>query len=486
MAGPVPQIDDAAYEPAIGKALGRKGIGWAIFEFARNPYYNVIVISLFAPFFAAQVVGDGAQGQTLVSLTIAAAGVVMAFCAPVIGSMLDRGGLMKPPLIVFVALLALTTACLWFVKPGAPGAVVLGIVLMATGYVLYSILEIFHNAMLPMAARPSSLPVVSGIGLAMGNFAGLFMLLMIGMFLTGDDGPVIPLDTAAAEHLRISGPLVALWFVIFVIPFFLLMPDIKMTPERSWRRSARVVFATGKTADGQKVNLFAKAFAYVAELFRLNPNVMRFLVGRMIYADGIGALLTLGSVYVSGFLGWSPNQLIAYNIVGGICAVIGALGAGLMDQRLGPKKSLILELSVLITVLFFQLSVTKDALLFGLIPSGQTVVEGGLFPSLTDMVYFIMIIPAGLMLGACISSSRYMLLHIAPPRQIGQFFGFYAMAGSVTIWVAPLAVGIVTWLTGDQRIGMSGLGLLFIVGLWIISGVKADKTPEHLKERPEP
>lgn len=77
-----------------------------------------------------------------------------------------------------------------------------------------------------------------------------------------------------------------------------------------------------------------------------------------------------------------------------------------------------------------------------------------------------------------------MLLHIAPPKQIGRFFGFYAMAGSVTIWVAPLAVGLVTWVTNDQRIGMSGLGLLFIIGLWIISGVKADKIPEHLKETP--
>ena len=110
--------------------------------------------------------------------------------------------------------------------------------------------------------------------------------------------------------------------------------------------------------------------------------------------------------------------------------------------------------------------------------------EGQLFPTLTDLVYFLMIIPAALCLGACITSSRYMLLHIAPPKEIGRFFGFYAMAGSVTIWVAPLIVGLVTWLTGDPRIGMSGLGLLFVAGLWIILGVKADKTPEHLKENP--
>lgn len=508
MSGAPIQTNDVAYEPATGGALGKKGIGWGIFEFARNPYYNVIVISIFAPFFASEVVGaaqiakanaalaDGevlsqeaidsakAVGQSVVSFMIAAAGFVMAFCAPVLGSMLDRGGYMKPPLVISVLLLAMTTACLWFVKPGAPGAVMLGVFLMATGYVIYAILEIFHNAMLPMAGRPKSLPVISGIGLAMGNFAGLSVVLAITILLASESGPLVNIATNEAQNLRIMGPIVAVWFVVFVIPFFLLMPDIEKTPERSWRKAAKAVFQKDTDEAGNSVNLIKKSVDYVTELFRLNPNVMRFLFGRMIYADGIGALLTLGSVYVGLFLAWSPGQLGIYNVVGGICAVIGALIAGFADQRLGPKKSIIFELSVLIVVLFFQLSITKESILFGLISSDHIVWEGSLFPTLTDAVYFWMIIPAGLALGACISSSRYMLLHIAPPKEIGRFFGFYAMAGSVTIWVAPLVVGLVTWLTGDLRIGMSGLGLLFVGGLWIILGVKADKTPEHLKENP--
>ncbi|MEO1475844.1 MAG: MFS transporter [Pseudomonadota bacterium] len=92
-----------------------------------------------------------------------------------------------------------------------------------------------------------------------------------------------------------------------------------------------------------------------------------------------------------------------------------------------------------------------------------------------------MLIPASMMLGALITSSRYMLVHIAPPEQIGRFFGFYAMAGSVTVWIGPGLVALMTTISGDQRIGMSGLGMLFIIGLIIILGVKADKTPEHMK-----
>ena len=508
MSGAIPQDEDAAYEPATGGAFGKKGLGWGIFEFARNPYYNVIVISIFAPFFATQVVagpgivearaalGPGevlsaealkaleANGQTVVSFMIAAAGFIMAFCAPLLGSMIDRGGYMKPPLIASVLGLALTTACLWFIVPGTSSAIWLGIVLMATGYIIYAILEIFHNAMLPMAGKPKSLPVISGNGLAMGNFAGLCVVLAMTILLTGEGGPLVDIATDKAQNFRIIGPIVALWFVVFVIPFFLMMPDIEKTPDRGWRKAAKAVFAKKYDEAGKPIGVFRQAHTYVSDLFRLNPNVMRYLLGRMIYADGIGALLTIGSVYISVFLGWSANQIGIYNVVGGVCAVIGALIAGYVDQRIGPKKSIIIELSLLIIVLVIQLSITKTHLFFGLIPSDHIVMEGQLFSTLTDLVYFLMIIPAALSLGACITSSRYMLLHIAPPKEIGRFFGFYAMAGSVTIWVAPLAVALITWMTGNARIGMSGLGILFVVGLWIILGVKADKTPEHLKENP--
>ena len=61
-------------EPATGGAFDIKGLAWAVFEWARNPYYNVIVIYVFTPYFAEYVVGGGAAGQTVVANTIAAAG----------------------------------------------------------------------------------------------------------------------------------------------------------------------------------------------------------------------------------------------------------------------------------------------------------------------------------------------------------------------------------------------------------------------------
>ena len=479
MSGAPVQTDDPGFEPATGTAFGKKGLGWAIFEFARNPYYNVIVISLYAPYFAKFVVGDETQGQAMVGWTIAIAGIIMAVVAPILGSLIDTGGRRKFPTFLALFVLGLTAFCLWFVEPNLPNAVIIGMALMATGYCAYTVAELFHNAMLPMAARPSSLPVVSGLGISLGNFGSILFLVLLSVFITGTDTPLFGLDTENGETSRISGPLVALWLGVFILPFFLLMPDIKKTPERSWRRAARESFV-GK---GGVFGLFGNGATYVKEMFREHPNVMRYLVGRMVYADGIAALLTLGSVYVGGVLGWGANQLVLAGIVGGLCAVTGALAGGFIDQAFGPKRSIMTELSCIIVILTLQLSITPDALLFGLIPAGHEVWSGGPFPRMSDLSYLILLIPASMMLGAVITSSRYMLVHIAPPENIGQFFGFYAMAGSVTVWIGPGLVALMTTLSGDQRIGMSGLGLLFALGLWIISGVKAGKTPTYLQKK---
>ena len=99
MSAGVTVVEDNA-EVASGKALGIKGLAWAVFEWARNPYYNVIVIYVFTPYFARDVVGGGPEGQAVVANTIAAAGIIMAVLAPILGVIVDKGGRKK--LFIFI------------------------------------------------------------------------------------------------------------------------------------------------------------------------------------------------------------------------------------------------------------------------------------------------------------------------------------------------------------------------------------------------
>ncbi|MEO1659852.1 MAG: MFS transporter [Pseudomonadota bacterium] len=477
-------------EPATGGAFGIKGLAWAIFEWARNPYYNVIVIYVFTPYFAQYVVGGGAEGQTVVANTIAAAGLIMAVLAPVLGVIVDKGGRKKLFILAVLAAIVACSAGLGFILPDTPGAIPIGMVLLATAYCCYTISELLHNALLPAAGEPSALPMISGLGLAAGNIAGVIVL--VGLILASNFSPWVEARPGGIGPL--SGPIVAIWLSVFIIPFFLFMPD-KLGSLRSWRKGAVETFTPPNFklwGTPPVLNYLwsgpINATRFIIEKFRESPNVMKFLLARMIYADGIAVLLTMGGVYVAGVLGWSLTEVMIYGIAGSLIGAIGGFVGGWLDGAFGPKRALVMELSAILILLFLQVSITPDALLFGLIPSGHEVWNGfgsGLFTRLSDVVYFLLIIPVAISIVACISSSRYMLVHIAPPDRIGEFFGFYAMAASVTVWIGPLVVSIMTTAFDDQRIGFSGVSLLFLAGLiGVAFFVEADKTPEHMKTSP--
>lgn len=486
-AAPVAETSEA--NGVTGKALGIKGLAWAIFEWARNPYYNVIVIYVFTPYFASEVVGGGAAGQTVVANTIAAAGIIMAILAPILGVIVDKGGRKK--LFIFVVLLTmgLCSAGLGFILPDTPGAVLIGTILLATAYCCYTISELLHNALLPAAGEPKALPMISGLGLAFGNIAGVLML--VGLIAASYLSPFVQAQPGGIGPL--SGPIVAAWLAIFIIPFFMFMPD-HIGSLGSWRRSTVVTFTPPNFrlwGNPPGLNYLwsgpINAYQFIVQKFRESPNVMKFLLARMIYADGLAVLLTLGGVYVAGVLGWGLTEVMVYGIFGSLIGALGGVVGGALDGWLGPKRALIVELSAIILMLFLQVSITQEALLFGLIPAGHQVWTGfgtGLFTALSDLVYLLMIVPTAISIVACISSSRYMLVHISPPERIGEFFGFYAMAASVTVWIGPLVVSIMTAAFNDQRIGFSGVALLFIAGLiGVAFFVEADKTPEHMKTK---
>ncbi len=461
-----PGLTTAATTPVTGGALGKKGLGWGLFEWARNPYYNVIVISIFTPYFASQIVGNGERGQIVVGAMIATAGVIMAIITPILGTVLDKAGPKKPLAFASLIVMSICSILLIFVKPGMSAALPLGAVLLIIGYCSYTVAELMHNSMLPGAGAPKSLPLISGIGLAMGNGAGVFMLIAIAIIIG-----IAPFGLSAVDISRLSAPAVGVWILTFMGLFFVMMPDV-YKPGATWKKAI---------ADARNPKNRVNPVTWIKSRFREHPNVMRYLLGRMIYADATGAMFTIGGVYVTGVLGWQGQQLALIAIIGALPAVAGGFVGGFLDRTIGPKKALLFELSTVIVLFTSLISISPDAILFGLIPAGHVVWEGAVFNTLSDLAYVALTIPLGTALVASISSSRYMLVHIAPPKQIGEFFGFYAMAGSVTVWLGPGLVALITWLSGSQRVGFAAVAVLLVLGLAIISTVKADKTPTYLQ-----
>ena len=202
---------------------------------------------------------------------------------------------------------------------------------------------------------------------------------------------------------------------------------------------------------------------------------MKFLVARMFYADAMAAYLALGAVYVSLFLGWGFLEMTAYAIYASAWAFLGGIFGGWLDAKLGEKNALILEIIVLLLMLGFHLSITRESLFFGLVENYQ-VWDGIVFKTLSDIVYFASISVLAVAATASISSSRTLLVRLAPEGRSGEFFGLYAIAGTVTVWLGPLLVEVFSkWFT-SQRIGMASIAGLFVIGLIILTFVKTEET----------
>ena len=336
---------------------------------------------------------------------------------------------------------------------------------LVIAYVCYTYSEVIHNAMLSVSGTPQSLPMISGLGLGLGNLAATLLLLALVAFFALPsmigwpfETPQFGIDIAKFEDQRIAGPFAAVWLALFSIPFFLYAAD-GGTKGASWPKAfkdgANTVFTTLKEATN-----------YL--------QMMKFLIARMLYADAMAALLALGGVYVALFLGWGVVEVTAYAIFGSIWAFGGGLFGGWMDTRFGPKISLIVSIITMVTILIFQLSITKDSLFFGLVNNFQ-VWNGVIFQTLSDLVYLVSVSVVAVTATASISSSRSMLVHLAPPGRSGEFFGLYAIAGTVTVWAGPLLVEIFTNLFNSQRIGMASISVLFLMGLAVLTTVKMEK-----------
>ncbi|MEP1144377.1 MAG: MFS transporter [Henriciella sp.] len=479
-------VDNSAHY-GTGGALGKTGFAWAVFEWARNPYYILIVIYIFAPYFAREVMGadilasgqlDGmdpetakrtanAGGQAAIASVTKWAGLVGAFTAPFLGAALDRGGMRKPILAIFLGTIALMSWMLWYAIPGEEGLST-GTVMtfLVIAYVCYTYSEVTHNSMLAVSGTPKSLPMISGLGLGLGNLAAtlLFLALVVLFALPGIIGwpfaaPQFGISLENFEHQRLAGPICAVWLAVFSIPFFLYAED-GGTKGASWPKA----FKDGANAVFKTVREAAKYL-----------QMMKFLIARMLYADAMAALLALGAVYVALFLEWGFLEMTAYAIYGSIWAFGGGLFGGWMDTKFGPKNSLIISIVGMVATLAFQLSITQDSILFGLIDNFQ-VWDGLIFQTLSDLVYLGSISVVGVTATASISSSRSMLVHLAPPGRSGEFFGLYAIAGTVTVWAGPLLVEIFTTMFNSQRIGMASISVLFLMGLAVLTTVKMEKS----------
>jgi len=432
-----------------------------LFDWAAQPYFTLITTFVFAPYFATHVASDAASGQSLWGFATAAAGLTIALLSPVLGAIADASGRRKPWIAALGALLVIGSCLMWFGKPG--DATVIPPLLLAYGIATIGVefATVFNNAMMPTLVPPDRIGRLSGTGWATGYVGGILSLILVLGFLAADPAtgrtlfgfmPLFGLDPVTHQGDRITGPLTGIWFIIFVLPMFVLTPDYPA------KQKLREALRSGLIELKQSLR----------ELPR-RKSMAAFLLANMIYTDGLVSLFAFGGIYAAGTFNWQTIQIGSFGILLAIAGTFGAWLGGKLDDSLGPKRVIAGSMLILLSSIVAILLVDKDSILF--IKVAPPASGGALFSSASERAYLVLGCLIGAAGGPLQAASRTLLIRLAPKDRIAQYFGLFALTGKVTSFVGPLLIGIITAVTASQKAGMAVLVLFFVAGLALFGRV---------------
>jgi UMF1 family MFS transporter len=436
----------------------RAGItGWMLFDWAAQPFFTVITTFIFGPYLVSHLTEDHAAGQAAWSYTLTLSGILIALLAPIMGSIADASGARKPWIAVFAVIKILSLAALWYAAPGSGLLFAMAMIVLATVAAEFSI--VFNDSMMPRLVRPEDTGRISNIAWGLGYLGGMIVLIAVVALLAANPetgttaigiAPLFGLDAAAGEDARITGPISALWYLVFILPMFFFTPDQKKGLPIAAAVRAGLADLSATLRDLKK-----------------KPGILRFLIARMIYQDGVNGLLALGGTFAAGMFAWQTFELGIYGIILNVVAIGGCLYASRLDKRLGSKTVVVLSLVCLTIATVGIVSTGPGFTLFGLIPL-PTADSGGLFATAAEKAYILYGLLIGVAFGPVQASARSYLAQSIHPDEAGRYFGLYALSGRATSFLAPLSVALITTATGSARIGMMALIAFLVVGFLLL------------------
>ncbi len=437
-----------------------KGIwGWMFFDWANQPFHTLIITFIFAPYFADFVASSPEAGQAAWGFALAIGGLLIAVTAPVLGAIADASGPRRPWILFFSVLYVIGMFGLWQAEPGAESLTYI-LAFFIIGMIGAEFALVFVNSLLPLLGTKAEIGRISGSAWAMGYWGGLLSLVIVLALMVpapGSDAtligiaPLFGLDPALGEGARATGPMSAIWYLVFMIPFFLWAPD-----------APRNVAVKGAVAQGlRELGMTLRSLPGQRSFFA-------YLGSSMFYRDALNGLYAFGGIYAAGVLGWGAFQLGVFGIIAAFAGAIGAWLGGRADERLGPRPVIFWAIIALILVSTLTISTGPNEVLFMAVGSAEA-------PSgLPTMMFYLCGAVIGAAGGTLQSASRTMLVRQADPAKMTEAFGIYALAGKATSFVAPFLIGVVTLASESQRIGVTPVIALFVIGLVLLIWVKPD------------
>jgi UMF1 family MFS transporter len=438
--------------------------GWYFFDWASQPYSTLLLTFTFGPYFSevasAKFLSSGmdqaaanAAAQTYWTTGQTITGLLIACLAPILGAVADGSGRRMPWIWAFSALYVVGSWALWFLSPVQPD-LFMTMVWFGLGLIGMEFATIFTNSLMPDLTGDADMGKVSGAGSAWGYLGGIVALILM-LTLFNENGatgttligipPIFGLDAALREGTRAVGPFTALWYVLFMVPFFFWVRE-------SGRRSPIRL--------GQSLrNLWALIMS-----LRQRQSLGAHLLSSMLYRDALNALYGIGGIYASAVLGWSITQIGIFGIIAAISAAFFTWVGGIADSARGPKPVIMASMWVLIAVCLVVAGMSREAF-FGL-----PLAEGSALP---DIVFYLCGCAIGAAGGTLQAASRTMMVFHTTPDRATEAFGLYALSGKATTYLGTMGIALFTLISGSQRLGIAiPLIALFVLGMVFLKWVK--------------
>ena len=456
--------------------LNRGGISWAVFEGGRDPYVILMTIYIFMPYVSASMVGDPVRGQGLIAQFQQYAGWIVMATAPFLGASVDKLGPRKGWLALVVTMMVPLIAALWLAKPDLSGLSIIATMSIAMLVnVLFAYSEVLHNSLLVRAAGLNSAHRASGLALSLGNAASVVALAFTAwaFALPGKvdwgfvpSSPLFGLDPATHEPERVVALLAAGILALGSLPLFVFTPDAPKSGV-----SIPKAFAAGAS----------DLWGMLKTVGRYRDAVI-YLGSRMLFVDGMNGVLFFSGVLAAGVMKWGPLELLAQGIILSIVAVFGGFVGRGLDERVGPKNALKIEIFMTMLTLIAILGMRPDRILYlwAYDPAAHAALwNGPVFTTLPNLVFLLLGFTNAIFITGQYASARTALTRLTPPSQTGAFFGVFALSGVATAWLAPMLVNFGTSITRSQQGGFAFIILLLglgLTGLFFVRGAGRGQT----------
>ena len=405
----------------------KKIFNFALYDFANSAFTTIIITFIFSTYFAKQIAPNPVLGQSYWGWAIGTTGILVAIIGPILGSYADKKNFTEFFIKLFTIICISLTTLLWFSKPSEK-YLLFTLIIVALANFFYELSLIFYNSILKRISKTSDLGKSSGFSFALGYIGGILILIIcIKIFIDND---VLPfgLSKENSENIRATSIVVAVWYLIFSIPFLFSL----------------------KKKINNKIELSSDNIKKIKDLIWNNGlnNLGKFLIARMLYADGLNAIIVMGGIFAVGVFKLEIKDLLVLSILMNITAFIGAIVGGYANDKFTSKSVIIFSL-------------------LGLIFSSTIILV-----IKAQLLFLVFAAINGFFIGPIQSASRVFITKSIDENNQASGFGLFALSGKLTSFIGPLLVSTITYISNSQRIGFSSAIILLLIGLIILLKVK--------------